>query len=110
MNTLPRSLMMRTAKHSAEQTHPTSGLLNPVWSRPTTNTFVRAGGAEEHDSVLEVLIAHEGLPAGLRAKQVLDRLAAAPEIKLRFVEKLWTFRVLRDPVLHQYAVKDASSA
>jgi hypothetical protein len=102
--------MIQGAKHSAEQTHPTPWLLNPVWSHPTTNTFVRAGGAEEHDSVLEVLIAHEDLPAGLRAKQVLDRLADVAEIKLRFVVKLWTFRVLRDPVLHKYALNDAIGA
>jgi hypothetical protein len=59
---------------------------------------------------LEVLIAHEDMPTGLRARQVLDRLAEVPEIKLRFVVKLWTFRVLRDPVLHKYALNDASGA
>ena len=110
MNTLPGSLMIQEAKHNAEQTHPTTWSLNRVRSGPATTSFVRAGGAEEHDSVLEVLIAHEDIPAGLRARQVLDRLADVSEIKLRFVVKLWTFRVLRDPVLHKYALNDASGA
>lgn len=101
---------MQEARHSAAQTHPRPSSSNPDWGDPTTATLARAGGAEERDSVLEVLVAHEDIPAGLRAKQVLDHLAEMTGIKLRFEVKLWTFRVLRDPVLHKYALNEACSA
>jgi hypothetical protein len=63
---------------------------------------------QEITTTLEVLVVHEDMPTGLRAKQVLDRLGRGPAINLHFVVKLWTFKSLHDPLLHQHAVNDAN--
>ena len=53
---------------------------------------------------------HEDMPTGLRAKHTLDHLADEPGTQLHFVVKLWTFKMLRDPLLREYAVSDAHAA
>ena len=90
--------MIDQAKYNEERTEPV---------RPGSLGEPEAG-AQKYATTLEVLVVHEDMPTGLRAKQVLDRLSKEPDVNLHFVVKLWTFKSLQDLVLHQHAVKDAS--
>jgi hypothetical protein len=121
-----------TAQRIAERTHLTPPSLNPDRGGPAPDSLALgdengegtlvmecfpAGilaqsdkNGEEDAATLEVLIVHEDLATGLRAKHALDHLADEPGVKLHFVVKLWTFKMLRDPLLRGHAVTDARAA
>jgi len=90
--------MINETKYVAERTEPPTP---DSMSRPEAN-------APEYATTLEVLVVHEDMPTGLRAKQVLDRLGNEPDVNLHFVVKLWTFKSLQDSLLHQRAGHDAN--
>jgi hypothetical protein len=102
--------MTAQAQHIAERIHPMLPL-NPRRGGPASTTAALPDeDIEEHASTLEVMIVHEDMPTGLRAKHALDHLADEPGVKLHFVVKLWTFKMLSDPLLHGHAVNDARDA
>src|ERR1700722_3670675 len=53
--------------------------------------FPAANGSDGHAETLEVLLLHEDLPTGLRAKDILDNLEAKLEKKPRVLIELWRF-------------------
>ena len=59
---------------------------------------------------MDVLLMHEDLPAGWRAKQILDQVASNLDSKADFRVNLWNFTLLRDPALQARAVLDAVHA
>jgi hypothetical protein len=90
--------MIDEAKYVTERIEPPSP---DLLSQPDAS-------AREYATTLEVLVVHEDMPTGLRAKQVLDRLGKEPDVNLHFVVKLWTFKSLHDPLLHQHALHDVN--
>jgi len=59
---------------------------------------------------MDVLLVHEDLPAGWRAKHILDQVASNLEPKGDFLVNLWNFALLRDRALQARAVLDAIHA
>jgi hypothetical protein len=84
--------------------------VNRAAARRGTVPALQAGERAVKPAKLAVLIVHEDLPTGLRAKQVLDRLRRELGCNLHLVVKLWNFSTLRDPLLQRQAVRDASEA
>jgi hypothetical protein len=64
----------------------------------------------EVDAPLEVLLLHEDLQTGLRAKSLLGSLEAKLSVKPRFLVELWRFDMLHDPELQERAVQEAARA
>jgi hypothetical protein len=84
--------------------------VNPAASRLDSTETLLPDETAAHAATLAVLIVHEDLPTGLRAKQVLDRLRGQLGDDVRFAVKLWTFGTLRDPLLQRQAIHDVDQA
>jgi hypothetical protein len=79
----------------------------PIWTnrnQPGTFEFER----EPLD--LKVLVLHEDLPTGLRAKEALNKFENQDEIKPRFLINLFRFGMLKDAALAETALQQALGA
>ncbi len=65
---------------------------------------------DDEKMFLHVMLAHEDLPTGLRAKQVLERMEVSLGVKPKFVVNLWKFNMLNDPELAARAIQEAVHA
>lgn len=63
--------------------------------------------SDEETIRLDVLLMHEDLAAGLRAKRALDQVLARLKRKVEFRLHLWKFDLLNEPELQVQALKDA---
>ena len=90
-----RKLQVKRVKHAIMK-HP--GRKNP-------------DGTDSDDKVqLEVLLMHEDLSAGLRAKQALDQVSRRLEPKAELRINLWNFDLVSDPAIQELAVQEAARA
>jgi hypothetical protein len=79
------------------------------WSE-SRSEYPAASGFGDGAEPLEVLLLHEDLQTGLRAKYILDNLEAKLATKPRFLIELWRFDMLQEPELQERAVQDAKHA
>ncbi len=79
----------------------------PIWkNRKSSGTFE----FKKESIGLEVLVMHEDLPTGLRAREALNDLELQSEIEIRFLRSLCRFGLLEDAELAETALKEARRA
>jgi hypothetical protein len=64
----------------------------------------------ERNPAFKIVIAYENLAAGLRAKEMTERLAAQLESELEVKSDLWKFEMLDHPQLRGHAATAAAAA
>lgn len=76
-----------------------------VFSKADTET--ETVSSEDETIRLDVLLIHEDLAAGLRAKRALEQVLKRLKRKVEFRLHLWKFDLLNEPELHEQALNDA---
>jgi len=79
----------------------------PIWK---SGKPARRFDFEKESTGLEVLIVHEDLATGVRARQALDNLEKQIEIDTKFLMSLCRFGMLEDPELAETALEQARRA
>jgi len=79
----------------------------PIWETRNPSGMFED---ERESPTLEVLVVHEDLPTGLRAREALNRLQDRNIIKTRFLINLFRFGMIEDSELAGIALQKATHA